>query len=116
MLGQLFKKIFYPKPIPRLEEELKLLEVELTNHQLNVRFGCPFCIKVQKEVHRLNLPLKIVDTDRDPKQKAEQIKGGGKAQVPCLKIEKSGGVTKWMFESADINRYLAQKFAISSIE
>ena len=30
-------------------------------------------------------------------QKAELIAGGGKKQVPCLRIEDTGG-TRWMYE------------------
>jgi len=34
------------------------------------------------------------------------IQGGGKTQVPCLRIEQSDGSVEWMYESNDIIRYL----------
>ena len=32
--------------------------------------------------------------------------GGGKTQVPCLRIEDSAGNVQWMYESDDIIQYL----------
>ena len=37
--------------------------------------------------------------------------GGGKLQVPCLRIESDGARVRWMYESADIIRYLKQEFS-----
>jgi len=37
--------------------------------------------------------------------RTELIRGGGKAQVPCLKIEENGH-EQWLYESQDIIRYL----------
>jgi glutathione S-transferase len=34
------------------------------------------------------------------------IAGGGKNQVPCLRIENEDGVVRWLYESIDIVRYL----------
>jgi len=34
------------------------------------------------------------------------IQGGGKPQVPCLRIENEDGSIEWMYESDDIIRYL----------
>lgn len=33
--------------------------------------------------------------------------GGGKTQVPCLRIESDDGKVEWMYESDDIIRYLS---------
>ena len=40
--------------------------------------------------------------------KAELIEGGGKKQVPCIRIQDSGGV-RWLYESSDIVNYLKQQ-------
>ena len=32
--------------------------------------------------------------------------GGGKTQVPCLRIENADGQVEWMYESDDIIQYL----------
>ena len=34
------------------------------------------------------------------------IAGGGKNQVPCLRIETGSGDVRWLYESIDIVRYL----------
>lgn len=41
--------------------------------------------------------------------KTELISGGGKKQVPCLRIETENNEARWLYESADIIRYLRQK-------
>lgn len=35
------------------------------------------------------------------------MQGGGKTQVPCLRIENIDGEVQWMYESDDIIRYLS---------
>jgi hypothetical protein len=37
--------------------------------------------------------------------------GGGKSQVPCLRIDKEGGDVLWMYKSAEIIRYIKTKLA-----
>jgi glutathione S-transferase len=39
---------------------------------------------------------------------AELMQGGGKTQVPCLRIKDPQGNSQWMYESDDINRYLSE--------
>lgn len=36
------------------------------------------------------------------------VQGGGKGQVPCLRIEDESGSVSWMYESGDILRYINQ--------
>ncbi len=57
----------------------------------------------------LELPLK--DISSYPENKAELIAGGGKKQVPCLRIEDEKNGFRWMYESSDIARYLKQQYA-----
>jgi glutathione S-transferase len=52
----------------------------------------------------LKIPLK--DTLFEPGNSAELIAGGGKDQVPCLRIENEDGEVRWLYESIDIVRYL----------
>jgi len=35
------------------------------------------------------------------------LQGGGKTQVPCLRIEQEDGSVEWMYESNDIISYLS---------
>ncbi len=40
---------------------------------------------------------------------AALMQGGGKTQVPCLRIENEQGEVQWMYESNDIIEYLSQQ-------
>jgi glutathione S-transferase len=42
----------------------------------------------------------------EPGNSADLIAGGGKDQVPCLRIENDDGDVRWLYESIDIVRYL----------
>jgi len=44
----------------------------------------------------------------DSENRSDLIQGGGRSQVPCLKIESTSGEIEWMYESDDIIRYLRQ--------
>lgn len=45
-------------------------------------------------------------SERDNAQTLMQ--GGGKTQVPCLRVEQVDGRVEWMYESNDIIQYLGQ--------
>jgi glutaredoxin len=70
--------------------------------------GCPFCLKTRRALQNMKLEsVKITERDilSRSRFKNELLKGGGKIQVPCLKIESSFGRHKWLYESDDIIRY-----------
>jgi glutathione S-transferase len=50
------------------------------------------------------MPLR--DILSQPANNAELIAGGGKSQVPCLRIEDDEGGVRWMYESIEIVQYL----------
>ncbi|MBT8437453.1 MAG: glutathione S-transferase domain-containing protein [Gammaproteobacteria bacterium] len=52
----------------------------------------------------LNISLKEVMFDANNAN--ELTAGGGKFQVPCLRIETADGKARWMYESIDIIGYL----------
>ena len=52
----------------------------------------------------IKMPLRNIQTNRTFRD--ELIEGGGKAQVPCLRIENDQQEVRWMYESDDIIRYL----------
>ena len=76
------------------------------SHELYYFRSCPFCIKVLvvMKLMRIKLPLKNIKDDAA--NKSALVSGGGKKQVPCLRIEKSEGDVKWLYESSDIINYL----------
>jgi hypothetical protein len=69
----------------------------------------PFSFKVRRTMAKLGIRMPMRDTLEDPRALEELVAGGGKDQVPCLKIEVPGSPTRWMYESADIIHYLTEK-------
>jgi len=73
---------------------------------------CPFCVRARAAARRLGVDLekRNIHSSRDAFD--ELVSGGGKKQVPCLRIEDpEGGEPAWMYESGDIVRYLEERFA-----
>ncbi len=67
---------------------------------------CFFCQKVLMFLRGKDRDLELRSTsDRENAQALMQ--GGGKTQVPCLRIEQADGSVEWMYESNDIIRYLS---------
>lgn len=103
-----FDAITRRRPIKRSEEEQKVIDEKTKKLSLYQFHTCPFCVKVRREIHRLNLKVKL----RDAKNEIvadELITGGGKRKVPCLRIEEETK-TLWMYESKDIIAYLQESF------
>ena len=74
--------------------------------------SCPFCVRVRLATRRLGVQLEERNIRRDAGAREELLRGGGKTQVPCLRIEgESGSAPQWMYESGDIIRYLEARFA-----
>jgi len=68
---------------------------------------CVFCQRVLFELRGKEHPIELRATS-DVKHYRDLMAGGGKGQVPCLRID-SGDKTTWMYESQDIVRYLKQQ-------
>lgn len=87
----------------QIENEIK----KLTIYQFKL---CPFCIKTRRTLHKLNLPIRLLDAKNDLEARKYLLEHGGRIKVPCLRIENRDEVT-WMFESNEIIKYLTQRFA-----
>lgn len=98
-----------PKPVQRSETEQQAVNASATGLALYQFYACPFCVRTRREIHRLNLPIETRDAQNDPVHRAALEQGGGKIQVPCLRIEDKDG-TRWLYESADVIAYLQQRF------
>ena len=68
--------------------------------------SCPYCAVTRKALGQLDIDVVQKDVIQQPKYRSELMAGGGKAQVPCLRIEGENGKVAWMYESADIIKYL----------
>ena len=68
---------------------------------------CFFCHKVRHALSGLSVSVELRDiSDKQHYQALRQ--GGGKTQVPCLRIDNAGEV-HWLYESDDIVAYLKQQ-------
>ncbi|GAA0583776.1 glutaredoxin [Halomonas salifodinae] len=72
--------------------------------------ACPFCVKVRKEMARLDLSIERRDAQLDPEHRQALEAGGGRVKVPCLRIEQTDGSVDWLYESDAINAWLRECF------
>lgn len=100
-----------PPKKQRSAEAQREVEAKTAKMSLYQFAGCPFCIKVRRAMHKLNLPIRTVDINKDAEAEQALIAGGGRRTVPCLRIEKDDGSVQWMYESNDIIQYLQTEFA-----
>ncbi len=97
------------KPMARPQEEQDRIDAACKNLALYQFQSCPFCVKVRRQIHQLNLPIALRDAKNNEQFRSELAEGGGRIKVPCLRIEENNDV-QWMYESDDINAYLQQRF------
>ncbi|MEF9926113.1 MAG: glutaredoxin [Raoultibacter sp.] len=65
--------------------------------------ACPYCQKVFRFIEANSSEVTLRDIVKDPEARAELLRVGGKAQVPCLFID-----GKPLYESSDIIAYLGK--------
>ncbi|MGM0905342.1 MAG: glutathione S-transferase N-terminal domain-containing protein [Pseudomonadota bacterium] len=106
----LVEKLTTPKGKDRSEQEQKKVDEACKSLALYQFAACPFCVKVRKEIARLNLNIELRDAKNNDEHRDALLNGGGRVKVPCLRIEE-GDKVQWMYESDDINQYLQQRFA-----
>jgi glutaredoxin len=100
-----------PTPVqrtPELQDEINEKTTKMALYQFK---QCPFCVKTRRQIRRLALDIETRDARNDEKWNQELIHGGGKYQVPCLKITDQDGSVQWMYESSDIAEYLDETFS-----
>ncbi len=107
----LWDRLTTPEGIERAAHEQEVIDQQTKNLFLYQFASCPFCIKVRREMKRLSLNIETRDAQHNQQYRDELLTDGGQIKVPCLKIVGSGGEVSWMYESADIIRYLQEKFA-----
>jgi glutaredoxin len=107
----LWERMTTPKGIVRPAQEQQRVDEQTSNMVLYQFKTCPFCIKVRREINRLSLNIELRDAQHDEQHRAALTQGGGRAQVPCLRISDTQGNSQWMYESSAINAYLHEQFA-----
>lgn len=72
--------------------------------------ACPFCAYTRQFIKSGGAPkqhsIELRNIQQDKQHRKALISGGGKQQVPCLRIDYTDGKTKWLYESGDIVAYL----------
>ena len=114
IVGNLIRLVDFvttPGSIKRDEDAQKAIDERCQNLTLYFYPTCPFCVRVKRQMKRLNLDIKKVDPRKDETAMKNLKEIGGKVQVPCLQITAEDGNSEWMYESADINEYLLKEFS-----
>ena len=75
--------------------------------------SCPFCLRVRRELARLGVEVELRNIHRDRSRYDELVRGGGRQQVPCLRIENDNGAVEWLYESSDIIAWLEDELRAS---
>ncbi len=101
-------KITRPKAISRTPEQQEEVQSQLKGMSLYQLYACPFCIKVRRAMHCLNVDVELRDIGKHANYRQELEEQGGRVKVPCLRID-NGDSTEWLYESSDIIAYLQQK-------
>jgi len=70
---------------------------------------CPFCIRVKVAMKAMGIKVPSKNISANAQHKEELISGGGKQQVPCLRIEEPDDKVRWLYESDDIIKYLKKR-------
>ncbi|MAD54435.1 MAG: glutaredoxin [Idiomarinaceae bacterium] len=106
----IMEKLTTPKGIERDQATQARVEQECKQISLYQFKTCPFCIKVRKEMARLNLPIELRDAQHNETHRTELEEQGGRVKVPCLRITQDSDEARWMYESDDIIQYLRERF------
>ena len=101
-----------PKKVKRSDEAQEKVNEEVSKLKIYQFYGCPFCIKTRRIVHKLALPIEYRGAQVGSPYRTELEKEGGKVQVPCLRIENADGV-EWLYESSEIIDYLEEKYKVA---
>ncbi len=104
-----FDSFFNAKPVERDATAQEQVNQQAQKLALYHYDRCPFCVRVRRAIHRLNVPIELRDILRNDADREALLMGGGRTTVPCLRIEGDNGVT-WLYESSDIIAYLERKF------
>lgn len=99
------------EPVERSAEEQAQVDAQTAKIKLYHFEACPYCARVRSKIDELALNMEQRDIRITPSYRDELVAGGGKGQVPALRIEDEDGSVQWMYESSDIMQYLAGRFA-----
>ena len=100
------------KAVQRTPEEQRAVDTRTANMALYHYDTCMFCARVRKAIEALRLNIEGRDIMNDADHYRALVDGGGRSTVPCLYIGNDTSDPIWMYESAEIIRYLAETFGV----
>ena len=103
-----------PKPIFRERAEQAKLDAITSNYSMYQFHACPFCVKVRRQIRKYSLDIEFRDAKNNIDHKKELVKEGGVHKVPCLRIDRNGTETEWLYGSNNIISYLQSKLRLSA--
>lgn len=107
----LWEMITRPKGLARSPAAQGAVDQQCRDILLYQYRTCPFCMRVRREIRRLSLNIETLDAQQEGSNRADLVRGGGQAKVPCLKITDQAGNTRWLYESGAIIEYLRGRFS-----
>lgn len=105
-----FDSLSRPKKIKRSDIDQKSTQDAMKGLSLYQFYACPFCVKVRRAVHQLNIVIEARDINKNPAHREQLESATGKVKVPCLRIEEGDNV-RWMHESDEIIKFLQMRAA-----
>ena len=72
----------WPKAGKRDSALQQQVEQQLKHYALYQFAACPFCVKVRREMRRLNLPIELRDAKNDQQHRGDLQTQGGRIKVP----------------------------------
>jgi glutaredoxin len=99
-----------PGGLQRNAADQQQVDAQTRNLVMYQFLTCPFCIRTRRTIRQLALNIETRDALRHEPSRQELLQGGGQIKVPCLRIRDAQGNHEWLYESADIIRYLQDNF------
>jgi glutaredoxin len=103
-----WERCFPPVSIKRTPEAQLKAEQALRGIVLYEFLACPFCVKVRRYLKSQGIELPRINAQVDP-GRTELLRGGGKVQVPCLRIDQDKAAPTWLYESSDIIKLIQER-------
>ncbi len=72
--------------------------------------ACGYCARVRYVIEQLGLDLELRDIRRSREHFTALVSGGGKSQVPALRIQSNDESTTWLYESRAIIQFLHDEY------
>ena len=104
------QKLLTGEPVSRSPDAQAAVDARTKTMALYHYSTCAFSWRVRQVIDRLSLSIELRDIHQVPTHYEDLVRGGGRATVPCLRLDGVDGAVHWMYESTDIAGYLIEQF------